>query len=267
MSSGCGDCLSLEDLKTAKKHQTFEAEVITGHAGGVTTGANIDFAYNAVTLQMQKTLPAILRDFGFNPAEFDFVSGGTLSDNDRDKAVYNPADNNWYSWGGPLPKIVAAGEDPTADANWIPRTDQLLRDQLNSADLALGGGIVNTPYNLNVNEMLALGRVVYPEMYHNGIENPTDDQLWTNMFAALTALPDTALSNDLPYIIDMRGKVYTILETHQIDINLGIINGYVHFNGGRFILGDYASTGKTRRYFIDFRWDYIGTSYFPYALS
>ena len=31
----CGDVLSLEDLQTAKKHQIFEAEVITGKAGGV----------------------------------------------------------------------------------------------------------------------------------------------------------------------------------------------------------------------------------------
>lgn len=144
--------------------------------------------------------------------------------------------------------------------------DAYLRQELASTLDYLGGSMVGTPYNLNVTQMLDLGRVVYPEMYHGGLENPTDDQLWANMFAALTALPDTALSNDLPYVIDMRGKVYNILETHQIDINLGIINGFVHFNGGRFILGDYSSTGKTRRYHIDFRWDYIGTSYFPYAL-
>ena len=144
--------------------------------------------------------------------------------------------------------------------------DAYLRQELASTLDYLGGSMVGTPYNLNVTQMLDLGRVVYPEMYHGGLENPTDDQLWDNMFAALTALPDTALSNDLPYVIDMRGKVYNILETHQVDINLGIINGFVHFNGGRFILGDYSSTGKTRRYHIDFRWDYIGTSYFPYAL-
>lgn len=62
MSSGCGDVLSLEDLKTAKKHQTFEAEVITGHEGGTAAGANITEATNAVTGQVQKTLPAVLSD-------------------------------------------------------------------------------------------------------------------------------------------------------------------------------------------------------------
>lgn len=62
MSSGCGDVLSLEDLKTAKKHQVFEAEVITGHAGGVPSGVAIDTANNPVTDQDQKTMPAIMRD-------------------------------------------------------------------------------------------------------------------------------------------------------------------------------------------------------------
>lgn len=131
MSSGCGDVLSLEDLKTAKKHQTFEAEVITGRAGGVSSGAEIDFATNQVTGQVQKTLPAILRDMGFDPASFDFTTGGTV--NARDTVVYNPADNNWYSWAGVLPHVVAPGTDPTADANWKPRTDQLLRQNLASS--------------------------------------------------------------------------------------------------------------------------------------
>lgn len=132
MSSGCGDVLSLEDLKTAKKHQTFEAEVITGRAGGVSSGAEIDFATNQVTGQVQKTLPAILRDMGFNPAAFDFTTGGTV--NARDTVVYNPADNNWYSWAGTLPHVVAPGTNPLLDANWKPRTDQLLRQNLAAVD-------------------------------------------------------------------------------------------------------------------------------------
>lgn len=130
MSSGCGDVLSLEDLKTAKKHQTFEAEVITGRAGGVSSGAEIDFATNQVTGQVQKTLPAILRDMGFDPAAFDFTSGGTVTA--RDTVVYNAADNNWYSWAGTLPHVVAPGTNPLLDANWKPRTDQLLRQNLGS---------------------------------------------------------------------------------------------------------------------------------------
>lgn len=66
MSSGCGDVLSLEDLKTAKKHQLFEAEVVTGHAGGVASGAEIDYSTNQVTGQNQKTMPAVMRDLQEN---------------------------------------------------------------------------------------------------------------------------------------------------------------------------------------------------------
>lgn len=69
----------------------------------------------------------------FEPSSFDFTSGGILGTTDRNKAVYNPADNNWYSWSGTLPKIVSAGEDPLVDANWRPRTDQLLRQNLASS--------------------------------------------------------------------------------------------------------------------------------------
>ena len=135
MSSGCGDVLSLEDLKTAKKHQTFEAEVITGRAGGVSSGAAIDYATNTATGQIQKTMPAILRDIGFEPAGFDFTTGGTLSVDDRNKAVYDSVSDTWYSWSGTLPKIVAAGENPLSDTQWIPRTDPTLR-----GDLAAAGG-------------------------------------------------------------------------------------------------------------------------------
>ena len=81
MSSGCGDVLSLADLQTAKKHQIFEAEVITGKSGGVATGADIDYATNQVTGQTQKTLPAVLRDAGFSPVSWDFSTGGTLTVN------------------------------------------------------------------------------------------------------------------------------------------------------------------------------------------
>lgn len=141
MSSGCGDVLSLEDLKTAKKHQLFEAEVITGRSGGVATGASIDYATNQVTGQVQKTLPAVLRDTGFSPASFDFTTGGTVTD--RATVVFNPGDNNWYSWSGALPHVVAAGTDPTTDGNWKPRTDQLLRQELAAADGSLMVGYEN----------------------------------------------------------------------------------------------------------------------------
>jgi len=144
MSSGCGDVLTLEDLQIAKKHQTFEAEVITGHQGGVISGPEIDYATNQVTGQKQKTMPAILRDIGFEPASFDFTSGGTLTATDRGKVVYDPVSMTWYSWSGALPKVIPAGTDPTADANWKPKTDPDLRGDVD----ALTARIVTAETNI-----------------------------------------------------------------------------------------------------------------------
>lgn len=132
MSSGCGDVLSLADLQTAKKHQIFEAEVITGKSGGVAGGADIDYATNQFTGQTQKTLPAVLRDAGFSPVSWDFSTGGTLTVNDRDKVVYDPVSKTWYSYAGTLPVVVPASFNPVGDVNWKPQTDPDLRNELAS---------------------------------------------------------------------------------------------------------------------------------------
>jgi len=138
----CGDVLSLEDLQTAKKHQIFEAEVITGRAGGATGGAPIEYATNPVTGQTQKTLPAVLRDAGFEQASFTFTTGGTLGVNDRNKAVFDPVSKAWYVWKGALPKIVTAGSNPVGDANWSPWTDPTMRTDFDAfvASLASSTG-------------------------------------------------------------------------------------------------------------------------------
>lgn len=144
MSSGCGDVLSLEDLKTAKKHQTFEAEVITGKTGGIASGADIDFATNPVTGQVQKTLPAVLRDAGFTPASFTFATGGTLGVNDADKAVLWPissgGDGAYYAWKGALPKTIPASSSPAttggvSSSGWIQLGDITLRTELANASV------------------------------------------------------------------------------------------------------------------------------------
>ncbi|WRN92679.1 tailspike [Salmonella phage L223] len=136
MSSGCGDVLSLNDLQIAKKHQIFEAEVITGKQGGVAGGADIDYATNQVTGQTQKTLPAVLRDAGFSPASFNFTTGGTLGVNDADKAVLWPkedgGDGNYYAWRGSLPKVIPAASTPLttggiSDSAWVAFGDITFR--------------------------------------------------------------------------------------------------------------------------------------------
>lgn len=145
----CGDVLSLEDLQTAKKHQTFEAEVITGKAGGVAGGAPIDYATNQVTGQTQKTLPAVLRDAGFRPAPFTFATGGTLAVGDSDMAVLWPVsgggDGQYYIWKGAYPKTIPAASSPASTggvsaSGWMPLGDVTLRNDLASG---AGGELVN----------------------------------------------------------------------------------------------------------------------------
>ena len=154
MSSGCGDVLSLEDLKTAKKHQIFEAEVITGKQGGVASGAEIDYATNQVTGDSQKTLPAILRDVGFWPASWDFSTGGILTVSDRNKVVYDPVSKTWYSWAGTLPHVVAAGTNPVGVADWVPQTDPSLRNDLASAAENKGASLIKTTQGTTVQQRL-----------------------------------------------------------------------------------------------------------------
>lgn len=158
MSSGCGDVISITDLQTAKKHQLFEAEVITGKQGGVAGGADLDYATNQVTGQIQKTMPAVLRDAGFQPASFDFATGGTLGVNDRDKVVYDSVSKTWYSWGGTLPHVIAAGTNPVGDANWKPQTDPNLR-----SDLAYVAAFVNS--------VAELGGMNVPVLYAHVVLN------------------------------------------------------------------------------------------------
>ena len=171
MSSGCGDVLSLADLQTAKKHQLFEAEVITGKQGGVSTGANIDYATNQVTGQLQKTMPAILRDIGFEPASFDFTTGGTLTSSDRNKAVLWPmadgGDGDWYYWEGALPKVIPAASSPAstggvAEGAWRPVGDITLREQLATED---SGPLVDDS-NMRVTQPQA-GAVAITQHQHN----------------------------------------------------------------------------------------------------
>lgn len=106
----------------------------------------------------------------FDPSDFDFTTGGTLDATDRNKAVYNPADNNWYSWSGTLPKIVSAGEDPTVDSNWRPRTDQLLRQDLSSnTGFSLVGQVESFAALRNINPDYAGQRILLKSYYENGI--------------------------------------------------------------------------------------------------
>lgn len=124
----------VDDLTAAASAAVSSASAsATAAAGSATNSLNsaTDAAASALdALNSSEVAINALMNSTFDPSDFDFTTGGTLDTTDRNKAVYNPADNNWYSWSGTLPKIVSAGEDPTVDSNWRPRTDQLLRQEL-----------------------------------------------------------------------------------------------------------------------------------------
>ena len=242
MSSGCGDVLSLADLQTAKKHQIFEAEVITGKSGGVAGGADIDYATNQVTGQVQKTLPAILRDVGFEPASFDFTTGGTLTTSDRNKAVLWPlsdgGDGDWYYWEGALPKVIPAASAPSstggvADGAWRPVGDLSLRSNLTTADSGYlvdssnikvqtpASGVVRTQHLRNadyisVKDFGAVG---------DGVTNDTDA-----IQAAIVYGKDNKVKVYIPsgvYIVTtLTVYPYTVLEGAGRTTELKLLDGY-----------------------------------------
>lgn len=82
----------------------------------------------------RQTIEGSIRNAGFQPASFDFLTGGTLAPGDRNKAVFNPApsgDNNWYAWQGAFPKIISPNSTPSTsgglgDNAWKPVTNNIL---------------------------------------------------------------------------------------------------------------------------------------------
>lgn len=198
----CGDVLSLGDLQTAKKHQIFEAEVITGKVGGVAGGASIDYATNQVTGQTQKTLPAVLRDAGFRPASFTFETGGTLAVGDSDMAVLWPisagGDGDYYLWKGAYPKTVPANSTPAtsggvSDSGWLPLGDITLRGQLASS---VGSSLVGDPNFSTVAE--GLSQVIDRAGSYNQSDSASITKTQSTVFkdsGAIAALRD---STDTP---------------------------------------------------------------------
>lgn len=121
-----GKIPSLVDLQNTKVRIDHFAELIDGTPSGTST--------NPVTGVTHPTYKKAIKDLGFKPASFTFITGGTLGLTDADKCIYNPApagDDNWYSWSGTLPHAVAPGTDPTLPGSgYVPRTDVTLRGEI-----------------------------------------------------------------------------------------------------------------------------------------
>lgn len=138
----CNDIPSLLDIQNTKVRIDHFAELIDGTPSGTST--------NPITGVTHPTYEKAIKDLGFKPASFTFVTGGTLGVTDADKCIYNPApagDNNWYSWSGSLPHDVDPGTNPaTSDpaavgSGYTQRTDVLLRNELAGVD---GAGLIGS---------------------------------------------------------------------------------------------------------------------------
>lgn len=149
----CDDVLSLQDLQTAKKHDIFHNEVITGKAGGVPGGVDIDFSTNQVTGQIQETIPATINaansrfdaqilNMGFSRIG-KFSTGATLT-NPRQTILWDVADGGdgqEYGWSGsflPAGKVVPPSSTPNTTGgigvgSWLSRFDPMLRGQTREA--------------------------------------------------------------------------------------------------------------------------------------
>lgn len=157
----CGDVLSLEDLQTAKKHQIFEAEVITGKAGGAASGATIGTATNQVTGQTQQTLPSILADLGFDVQSWTSSTGGVLASANQVFLNDTPGSlglGDYYAWGGTFPKTVPAGTDPA-----LPTSGYVMRSSRFAGTQAREGlrrSYAEAGYNLVAGSFEAGGTLV-----------------------------------------------------------------------------------------------------------
>lgn len=250
----CGDVLSLEDLQTAKKHQIFEAEVITGKVGGVAGGASIDYATNQVTGQTQKTLPAVLRDAGFRPASFTFATGGTLAVGDSDVVVLWPissgGDGRYYLWKGAYPKVVPASSSPAttggvSDSGWLPWGDITLRSELASAS---GAGLIGFAASLPDVQTVSLDKFLpktSPLSYGATFDGIDDDTAGINKAIkakgpnsyAVIQFPAGATSKILGTVLIPSGV--------KIDLNGCIVNGSgsnVMFESGKWVGSNIVSS-------------------------
>lgn len=128
------EVITVQDLETLKKHEIFEAEVITGKTGGVAGGAYLAAATNPVTGQSQETLPQILSDLGMQVQPWSSSIGGVLITAAQIFLNDTPGSlgiGEYYAWGGPFPKTVPAGTDPALPGSgYILRSNKFVKSMV-----------------------------------------------------------------------------------------------------------------------------------------
>ena len=116
------DLLGAKDLNTDAIHISAVA-----NSKDPVTGATIDTHVNRAG-GTDYTFKGMLGTLGPVVVSWTFTTGGTL--NYPNEAALNPAAGNYYGWTGAFPHVVAPGTNPTAVAGYVPRTDVVLRGEL-----------------------------------------------------------------------------------------------------------------------------------------
>ncbi len=139
---------------------------------------SFDYAMNSPAALWQdrfgkqhKTVQQALKDVGFKPAGFDFVSGGTLGIGDRDKCVFYPTDGYWYSWNGKLPYTVPANAAPSPGG----------RKGWGVIDFIISGSVLPPP-SLMYHKRFFLDGSALPEQLKICIKNSTGEFIWKNVW-------------------------------------------------------------------------------------
>lgn len=154
----CDNLPTIAELEITKLLTIHFAEINTSRAGGVSTGAVIEYSTNPVTGEV---VPTVAKNISAHEAEHDaqmqafesdfddrlagmaftrvgsFTTGDTLTDM-RQVLVWESSqggDGHEYSWAGTFPKVVAASSTPATSGGigagaWVDRTDVTLRGEL-----------------------------------------------------------------------------------------------------------------------------------------
>lgn len=265
----CDNVITVQDLETDKKHSTFYREAITGKAGGLSTGANIDYATNAVTGQVQKTLPKILDDLDWSYVG-KFADGVTFTDK-TDFAV-DAVGTQWiYAGSDPFPKTVPPATVPSAPDYQVVHfgslqalsglTEPSLLDGVyqrivnNLADLvaydggSLGGYIrVKNSYGVDHIRVLEVDDdgtgVLTAGGLHANLLITTPKTVYASQLFINTGVATSFLYTRLPEKIAAEGITNIVLDTGDLVVSGALpgIYGSVTFSGsGRLIVNTLAN--------------------------
>lgn len=99
--------------------------------GGAASSTSVD----SVAARAREALRRSYAEAGFNLINGSFKEGGTLTS--ISDVLLCKASGKAYSWTGAFPKVVAPGADPTSDTGYVPRSDVVLRGELESRSVTV----------------------------------------------------------------------------------------------------------------------------------